>query len=182
MNGGGPVKVLVGLKIDDIARYCPPGSSDPNIVAVSGLLHVEWRFARCAWTNTSRAKLEGVWRPDIRLLNSVSVAEPLLNDNTEVLCLPGAVALAKVHVQFHTRSYTTQDEKKVIQLRLGSYTSSTRDVELTPIAEVLEIGQRAASVYGDSIQTSMTTEREQVKSYMAEDVMCDRLIATVVVW
>ena len=178
---GAPVKVFVGLTIDDMYYSPKTGASILEIVVTAtGWLRVEWcNFNMRYSSNTAREKLGGQWRPDIRLLNSVSVAEPLLNDNTEVLCLPHGWVLVKVQVQFrvHPRGASTKN----VRFRLGSYTSSTQEIALTPIAEVPDIGEYARYYFGnDSPQASVTTEQERMRAMSGDDVVYDRLIVSIV--
>ena len=178
---GTPVEVFVGLTIDDIYYSPKTGVSIPEtVITATGWLRVEWcNFNMGYSSDTAREKLGGQWRPDIRLLNSVSVAEPLLNDNTEVLCLPHGWVLAKVQVQFRVRPRGASTTNMCF--RLGSYTSSTQEIALTPIAEVPDIGEHAVGYFGYcSIQASMTTEEERMRAMSGDDVVYDRLIVSIV--
>ena len=166
-------EVHVGLRINNISR-----SSDDRTFTISGWLQVEWQGGSTHVKN--RVKLDSAWRPDIRLLNSITDSGPLLNDDTEVFVSQDYKAFAMVHIRCQVCATKTSHGNDVIKIVLGSFVCGTKEVVFTPIAQDLDMSHYNVNDDVIPVATSMMAKDETVHMRMTGEVKTfSRIIATV---
>ena len=134
---GHPIKVGVSVKL--YHHYWPDQTA-----TVSGWLHVTWlapEFPKIpAETKYEVRSLRDMWRPDIRVLNSLSNADPLLSDDTKVRIGHDGDVKAVVRLQCRVPvTYMDLPRRCFIQIRLGSLLISAEDMVFEVLKEAVDL-------------------------------------------
>ena len=162
--GGHPIKVGVSLKIYDI----------DNAHTVRGWLHVTWPGPKVTQVpvmeNYYGHSLRGKWRPDIRVLNSITDTNPLLSDDTEVWIGQDGNVKAVVHLQCQVRMDLSLSgewmNRQVMQIRLGSLLVPAENMVFEALKEAVDMSNYS----GPPLDSSVTEDKFDSTSFTNDGI------------